>query len=102
MARDANKTPPTYEQEDYHSMYYCTAEEWQQEYQNGHGVLAVKKSAKWGVTHFPVAEDGGRANETHMCCCSWAHTAATPCSVYGCTDCLPGGYQTEAVGDQAT
>lgn len=66
MARDADKTLPTYQREDYHGTYYWTKEEWHREYQNGRGVLTVKKSSKSGATNYLVAEDGIVASESEQ------------------------------------
>ncbi|KAG0701851.1 hypothetical protein DFH29DRAFT_875591 [Suillus ampliporus] len=46
MAQEADKTLPAYSWEDYDGTYYWTKDEWQQEYQNGHGVLSVRKPPK--------------------------------------------------------
>lgn len=51
MARDADKSLPTYQRENYHGTYYWTKEKRQREYQNGRGVLTVKKSSKSGAAH---------------------------------------------------
>ncbi|KAG1847027.1 hypothetical protein DFJ58DRAFT_843343 [Suillus subalutaceus] len=45
IARDADKTLPTYEREDYHGTYYWTKDEWQKEYQNGRGVQTLLSSS---------------------------------------------------------
>ncbi|KAG1887449.1 uncharacterized protein F5891DRAFT_988291 [Suillus fuscotomentosus] len=46
MACDADKKLPTYQREDYHGAYYWTKERRRRGYQNGRGVLTVKKSSK--------------------------------------------------------
>lgn len=58
MVQEPGKALPAYKHEDYDGTYYWTKDEWQREFQNGRGVLSVKKAPKSGAAHYLVDESG--------------------------------------------
>lgn len=66
MAQEADKTLPAYSREDHNGTCYWTKDEWQREYQNGRGVLSVRKPPKPGASHHLVDENGVVASESEQ------------------------------------